>query len=115
MIFLFKFAWRDARAGWGQLAFTALAIVAGVAALAATGSLGRNIREAIDREARALLGADLVVEARSAMDDEARAYLRGLGGERAEEIAFASMLAVPADGAGVAGSRLVTVRAVDAA
>lgn len=115
MNFLFKFAWRDARASRGRLLLTALAIVAGVAALAATGSLGRNIREAIDREARALLGADLVVESRSAPDAEVDAYLRGLGGETAREIAFASMLAVPTgDGAGVVGSRLVTVRAADA-
>ncbi len=114
-LFMVKFAWRDARAGWGQLAFTALAIVAGVAALAATGSLGRNIRAAIDDQARALLGADLVVESRSAPDTEVRAYLRGLGGERAEEVAFASMLAVPGPDGTVAASRLVTVRAVDAA
>jgi putative ABC transport system permease protein len=114
-LFMVKFAWRDARASWGQLAFTALAIVAGVAALAATGSLGRNIRAAIDDQARALLGADMVVESRSAPDAEVRAYLRGLGGERAEEIAFASMLAVPGPDDTVAASRLVTVRAVDAA
>lgn len=116
MNFLLKLAWRDARASRGRLLLTALAVVAGVAALAATGSLGRNIREAIDREARALLGADLVVESRAAPDAEVEAYLAGLGGERAREIAFASMLAVPsADGAGLAGSRLVTVRAADAA
>jgi putative ABC transport system permease protein len=90
--------------------------VAGVAALAATGSLGTNIRAAIDNQARALLGADMVVESRSAPDAEVEAYLRRLGGETAREIAFASMLAVPApDGEGTAGSRLVTVRAVDAA
>ncbi len=115
MYFLFKLAWRDARASRGRLALTALAVVAGVAALAATGSLGRNIREAIDNQARALLGADMVVESRSAPDAEIEAYLAGLGGERAREVAFASMLAVPgADGAIVA-SRLVTVRAADAA
>lgn len=115
MHFLFKLAWRDARASAGRLALTALAVVAGVAALAATGSLGKNIREAIDNQARALLGADLVVESRSAPDAEVAAYLAGLGGEQAREIAFASMLAVPDGVGGVAASRLVTVRAVDAA
>lgn len=94
---------------------TALAIVAGVAALAATGSLSASIRGAIDREARALLGADLVVESRSAPDAEAWAYMRGLGGEQAQEIAFASMLAVPGSDGSVANSRLVTVRAADEA
>lgn len=114
MIFLLKFAWRDARASRVRLALTALAVVAGVAALAATGSLGQNIRAAIDLQAKALLGADLVVESRSAPDDEVDAFLRGLGGEQAREQAFASMLAVLGPEKWVTGSRLVTVRAVDA-
>ena len=113
MIFLFKFAWRDGRASRGRLALTALAVVAGVAALAATGSLGQNIRSAIDLQAKALLGADLVVESRSAPDAEVESYLRGLGGEQARELAFASMLSVPAPGGVMAAFRLVTVRAVD--
>lgn len=115
MIFLLKLAWRDARVSLGRLALTALAVVAGVAALAATGSLGKNIHAAIDGQARALLGANLVVESRSAPDAETEAYLAGLGGERARELAFASMLAVPDAAGGVAASRLVTVRAADAA
>ena len=115
MSFLLKLAWRDARASRGRLALTALAVVAGVAALAATGSLGQNIRDAINSQARALLGADMVVESRSAPDAETEAYLAGLGGERAREIAFASMLAVPDGAGGVSASRLVTVRAADAA
>ena len=115
MIFLLKLALRDARFSRGRLLLTALAVVAGVAALAATGSLGKNIRAAIDGQARALLGADMVVESRSAPDAEVEAFLASLGGEQAREIAFASMLAVPAAEGGVAGSRLVTVRAADAA
>lgn len=114
MIFLLKFAWRDARASPGRLALTALAVVAGVAALAATGSLGANIRAAIDHQARALLGADLVIESRSAPDAETDALLARLGGETVREAAFASMLAVPDASGAVAASRLVTVRAAEA-
>lgn len=114
MRFLLKLAWRDGLASRGQLLLTSLAIVAGVAALAATGSLGRGLRAAIDGQARALLGADLVVESRAAPDAESEAYLAAMGGERAREIAFASMLAVPGpDAATVRASRLVTVRAVE--
>jgi putative ABC transport system permease protein len=115
MYYLLKLAWRDGRASRGRLALTALAVVAGVAALAATGSLAKNIRSAIDREARALLGADLVVESRSAPDSIVNDYLAALGGEQAREVAFASMLAVPDAAGGVARTRLVTVRAADAA
>lgn len=92
---------------------TALAVVAGVAALAATGSLAAGMRAAIDGQARALLGADLVVESRSAPDAEVDAYLAGLGGEQAREVAFASMLAVPGGDGKPVASRLVTVRAAD--
>lgn len=113
MIFLLKLAWRDARASLGRLALTALAVVAGVAALAATGSLGANIRAAIDQQARALLGADLVVESRSAPDAETDGLLLRLGGETVREVAFASMLVVPDASGAVAASRLVTVRAAD--
>ncbi len=115
MYFLLKLAWRDGLASRGRLGLTALAIVAGVAALAATGSLAKNIRSAIDLEARALLGADLVVESRNAPDKEIETYLHSLGGEQAREVAFASMLAVPDSTGGVKQTRLVTVRAVDAA
>ena len=114
MHFLVKLAWRDGRASRWRLALTALAVVAGVAALAATGSLAKNIRLAIDREARALLGADLVIESRSAPDAPTESFLRSLGGEQAREVAFASMLAVPDSKGGVARTRLVTVRAADA-
>ena len=115
MFYLLKLAWRDGRASRGRLALTALAVVAGVAALAATGSLAKNIRLAIDREARSLLGADLVVESRSAPDASTESYLRTFGGEQAREIAFASMLAVPDAKGGVARTRLITVRAADSA
>jgi putative ABC transport system permease protein len=114
MLFLLKFAWRDGVASRGPLLLTALAVVAGVAALATTGSLGSNIRAAIDGQARELLGADLVIESRSAPDAPVEALLSRLGGLQAREIAFASMLTVPGADGTAANSRLVTVRATDA-
>ncbi|MCX6938474.1 MAG: ABC transporter permease [Verrucomicrobia bacterium] len=113
MHFLLKLAWSDARASRGRLLLTALAVVAGVAALAATGSLGRNISAAIDDQARALLGADMVIEARAAPDAKVDALLARLGGEQSREITFASMLAVPGPDGKAVKSRLITVRAVE--
>ena len=115
MRFLLKLAWRDARASRARLLLTALAVVAGVAALAATGSLGRNISSAIDDQARALLGADMVIEARSAPDAKVETLLTRLGGSQTREITFASMLAVPGPDGTAVKSRLITVRAVDPA
>ena len=54
-----------------------------------------------------------MVESRSAPDAEVDAYLAGLGGEQAREVAFASMLAVPGSDGKAVASRLVTVRAAD--
>ena len=53
-------AWRDSRASRRKLALFSCSIVLGVAALAAIGSLGRNLERAIETQSKSLLGADLV-------------------------------------------------------
>ena len=112
MNFILKMAWRDTRASRRRLLLFSLSIVLGVAALVAIGSLRDNLRQAIDEQTKALLGADLVVNSRSALTPEAEAFIASLGGERSREIAFSSMLSVPrADGA--PASRLVQVRALE--
>jgi putative ABC transport system permease protein len=111
MHFILRMAWRDSRASRRRLALFSLSIVLGIAALVAIGSLGDNLQRAIDRQAKALLGADLVVYSRSALPAETEAFLEGLGGEQARELNFTSMLALPArEAEGVAATRLVQVR-----
>lgn len=114
MSFILRMAWRDSRSSRRRLVLFSLSIVLGIAALVAIGSLGDNLQRAIDRQAKALLGADLVVFSRSAFPAEAETFLAGLGGEQARELNFTSMLALPAPEAGnVAATRLVQVRAMD--
>ncbi len=109
MGFVLKMAWRDTRASRRRLLLFSLAIVLGVAALVAVGSLRDNLRRAIDEQTKALLGADLVITSRSKLTPEAEAFIASLGGEQAREISFNSMLAIPGGGP----TRLVQVRALE--
>ncbi|MGC4072755.1 MAG: ABC transporter permease, partial [Nibricoccus sp.] len=112
MNFILKMAWRDSRAARRRLALFSLSIVLGIAALVAIGSVTDNLRRAVDTQAKALLGADLAVDSRVAISDEARAFLDGLGGEQAHEVSFASMVVFPASGG---QTRLISLRAVEGA
>ncbi len=93
--FILKMAWRDTRASRRRLLLFSLSIVLGVAALVAIGSVGHNLRSAIDLEARGLLGADLEVSSRSKLTPEALTFLDGLGGRQAREVSFPSMVVFP--------------------
>ena len=110
MNFILKMAWRDTRASRRRLVLFSFAIVLGVAALVAVGSLRDNLRLAIEEQTKALLGADLTVNSRSRLPPEAQAYFATLGEDRAREVSFNSMLILP----GVGGpTRLVQVRAIE--
>ncbi len=108
--FIRKMAWRDSRASRRRLLVFSLSIVLGVAALVAVGSVGDNLRRAVDKEARSLLGADLEVSSRSRLTPEAVEFLDGLGGRQASELSFPSMVVFPTAGN---GTRLVTVRGME--
>jgi putative ABC transport system permease protein len=110
MNFILKMAWRDTRASRRRLLLFSLAIVLGVAALVAVGSLRDNLRLAIEEQTKSLLGADLTVNSRSEFSAEALQYFAGLGDDRAREISFNSMLILPVAGG---PTRLVQVRAIE--
>lgn len=110
MSFILKMAWRDTRASRRRLLLFSLAIVLGVAALVAIGSLRDNLRTTIDEQTKSLLGADLTVNSRAEFPEEAAKYFATLGEARAKEISFNSMLLVPREGG---PTRLVQVRAIE--
>ena len=108
--FALKMAWRDTRASRRRLLLFSLSIVLGVAALVSIGSVGENLRTAIDSEARGLLGADLEVTSRNPLPPEVTSFLDEIHGRRAQEASFPSMLVFPsANGQ----TRLVTLRAIE--
>jgi len=95
MIFILKMAWRDSRASRRRLAFVALSVVLGIAALVGIGSVGANLQRTVEQQTKSLLGADLTVTSRQAFSDEALAYFRGVGGGLAHEVSFTTMVNFP--------------------
>ena len=103
-------AWRDSRRDRKRLMLFSLSIVFGIAALVSIGSLRENLQDGIDDQAKALLGADLMLTSRRPFDEELERVVAGVGGERFDEVSFTTMVVFP----GAAnGTRLAQVRAFD--
>ena len=111
MRFTLLMAWRDSRASRRRLALYSISIVLGIAALVSVGSLSANVRQAIQDEAKGLLGADLFVTSPDALDKPVMDYLGSLGGEVARERTLSSMMKFPATNR----LRMVQVHAVEGA
>ncbi|MBM3750979.1 MAG: FtsX-like permease family protein [Acidimicrobiia bacterium] len=62
MMFVLRMAWREIRSSWTRLVFFFLCVAVGVAAIVAVRSVIQEVREALTREARVLVGADMVVQ-----------------------------------------------------
>ena len=100
-------AWRDSRASRWKLLLFSSSIVIGIAALVAISGLAENLRRGIDRQAKSLLGADLVLASRDPFTPEMEDLFRQIGGEQARETVFSSMVTFKNG-----GTRLVQVRAL---
>lgn len=101
-----RMAWRDSRASRRRLLLFSSSISLGIAALVAIGSLGRNLQQAVNDQAKSLLGADLVLASRSTFTPEMEAMITSLGGDVAREVSFSTMIVAPE------GTRLVNARAL---
>jgi putative ABC transport system permease protein len=114
--FVVRMAWRESRASRRRLALLMAAVAAGVAALVSINSFSANLLRSVQQQARAVLGADLVLGSGTAFSARAEALLaevraRAGAGTRAARVArFAGMAYVPR----TSGSRLVQVTAVEA-
>ncbi len=83
-------------------------IILGVAALVAIGSFGVTLDQAIDDQAKTLMGADLMLSSLQPFPDEIETLIDSIGGEQSRVLVFSSMGYFPATG----GARLVQVRGV---
>lgn len=102
-------AWRESRGSKKRLLLFLSCIVLGVAALVAINSFAENLENAIDDQAKSLLGADLVLEGRMQFNDGAEELIDSIGGRQSRETQFTSMALFPESGE----TRLVLVRAVE--
>lgn len=109
MNFILKMAWRDSRRNRARLFLFISAITVGIAALTAVRSFSVNLTGDIDREAKTLLGADLLVDANQEAPDSVLQQLSMPGTERSDVINFMSMVRFPGNG----GTRLSQIRALE--
>ncbi len=95
---LLRMAWRDSRRNRGRLLLFVSSIILGIAALVAINSFGANLQRDIDREAKTLLGADLVLEGNQVARDSILRVLDGLQDQSASNVGFISMVLFPQNG-----------------
>lgn len=98
MTFVLKMAWREVRASGPRLLFFFLCVAIGVAAIVALRSIIQEVRATLVREARDLVGADLIVQSSRPWPDDVRARLDAFLGEprvreRMEVVETATMAA----------------------
>ena len=109
MSFILKMAWRDSRRNRARLVLFISAITVGIAALTAVRSFSVNLMSDIDREAKTLLGADLLLDANQPAPDSILAKIEQLGVEKAKVLNFVSMVRFPNGG----GTRLSLIRSLE--
>ncbi len=115
MRFVLRMAWRETRGSWSRLLFFFACVALGVAAIVVLRSVVGHVRITLTREARQLVGADLVIQAQRPWTDDLRAQIdRTLDGrgvlDRTEVVETQTMAVPVAPGGGI---RLVEVRAIE--
>src|SRR5690242_14935626 len=109
MKWIFLMAWRDSRRSRRRLLLFSSSVILGIAALVAIRSFGDSLKDTIELQARALLGADLVFNSRDPFPAEAEKAVAAIGVARAREVSFSSMVFFPK----TQGTRLVQVRGLE--
>lgn len=103
-----RMAWRDARHHWSRLFLFISAIIIGIAALVAINAFNISLSDAIDDQARGLLGADLEVDANSPFEEELLNLFDSIPAPQATEWSMASMVSFYTK---TSGSRLIRLLA----
>ena len=118
MMFVLRMAVRETRASWRRLLFFFVCIAVGVAAIVALRSVIQSVRGVVNTEARALVGADVVISTNRDWPAEARQKIES---QLAEAGAFARTettetptMVRPADGSAPI-AKMAELRAVQAA
>ena len=112
-------AWRETRASWARLLFFFLSVALGVAAVVLLRSVVQNVRTTLTGEARALVGADLVLQSPRPWTAEQVADAAAVIGpdDLLDETAMVDTqtMARGVEGRGTGLVRLVELRGVEAA
>lgn len=104
-IWLFKMAWRDAKASRVRLLLFMASIILGIVAVVSIQLFSINLKENIQLQSKALMGADYIIDSRQLPNERAQAIIDSLRPD-ASEVNFVSMIAFPKND----GTKLVKVR-----
>lgn len=95
---LWKMAWRDARASFGKLGLFMASIVLGIAAVVSIHSFGENLKDNIALQSKSLMGADYIIDSDQPITEKVSHIIDSLGGADASETSFSSMILFPSNG-----------------
>ena len=104
---LFKMAWRDAKASQSRLILFVASIVLGISAVVSIQLFSTNLKDNIKLQSKSLMGADYIIDSRQEPTERAQVIIDSLKPD-ASEVNFVSMVAFPKNG----GTKLVKVRAI---
>lgn len=102
---LFKMAWRDAKASKARLLLFMASIILGIAAVVSIQLFSQNLTANIQRQSKSLMGADFLIDSDQLPTARAQAIIDSLKPD-AFEVNFVSMVAFPKNN----GTKLVRVR-----
>lgn len=119
MGFVLRMAWRETRASWVRLLFFFGCVALGVAAIVVLRSVVGHVRTTLTREARNIVGADVVIQAQRPWTPELLTQidqaLDGRGVRDRTEIVDTQTMAMPVGGENPGAVRLVEVRGIESA
>ena len=116
MSFALRMAFRELRASWARLLFFFLCVAIGVAAIVVLRSVMQDVRVALTREARDLVGADVVLRSSRAWTSDQRAEVQrvvGAEGAPATDMIETQTMAGRLEAGQVTSARLVELRGVE--
>ncbi|ADV51134.1 protein of unknown function DUF214 [Cellulophaga algicola DSM 14237] len=105
---LFKMAWRDAKASKVRLLLFMASIILGISAVVSIQLFSTNLKDNIQRQSKTLMGADFIIDAKQIPSERAQTIIDSLQPD-AFEVNFVSMVAFPKNG----GTKLVKVRGLE--
>src|SRR5215207_2196872 len=82
---VWKMAWRDARHNYSRLFLFMSSVIAGIAAVVALDSMNNSLQDDINRNAKELLGADLVINGERKFSKELQSRFDSLDLPQASE------------------------------
>ncbi|MDL5044437.1 ABC transporter permease [Oscillatoria amoena NRMC-F 0135] len=106
---VWKMAWRDARHNFPRLFLFVASLITGIAAVVALDSLNNSLQGDIDRNAKELLGADMVINGNRKFEPELEVLFDSLKHPQANEADMASMVLFKQSGQ----SRLIRLVALE--